>query len=85
MAKKELQITDRWRITSMTEWDQHFVGEEVPGFLEFSNDGLGEFQFGYVRCVIDWRTGRRLPPRKAKPPQGKPQPLVGDGGRNAVT
>jgi hypothetical protein len=65
----------------MTEWDQHFVGEEVPGFLEFSKDGLGEFQFGYVRCVIDWRTGFRFPPCEAMPSQGKPQPLVGDGGR----
>ena len=50
---KKPQIVGRWRITSMTEWDQDFVDEEVPGYFEFSKDGLGEFQFGYVRCGID--------------------------------
>ncbi|MCZ2342601.1 MAG: hypothetical protein LC104_12545 [Bacteroidales bacterium] len=59
MAKKKPQFVGRWRITSMTEWDQDFVDEEVPGYFEFTKDGLGEFQFGYVRCGIDWRTTER--------------------------
>lgn len=41
-----------WPITSMTGWDQDFVDEEVSGNFEFSKDGFGEFQFGYVRCGI---------------------------------
>ncbi|MEZ6131156.1 MAG: hypothetical protein R3C59_20985 [Planctomycetaceae bacterium] len=56
---KKPKFVGRWRITSMTEWDQDFVDEEVPGYFEFSKDGLGEFQFGYVRCGIDWRTTER--------------------------
>ena len=59
MAKKKPQIVGRWRITSMTQWDQDFVDEEVPGYFEFSRDSLGEFQFGYVRCGIDWRATER--------------------------
>ena len=45
----------RWRITSMTEWDNDFIDAEVPGYFNFAKDGLGGFQFGYVRCDIDWR------------------------------
>ena len=59
MATKKPQIVGRWRITSMTEWDQDFVDEEVPGYFEFRKDGLGELQFGYVRCDIDWRSTER--------------------------
>lgn len=57
--KKKQQIVGRWRITSMTEWDQDFVDEEVPGYFEFTKDGLGEFQFGFVRCDVDWRSMER--------------------------
>ncbi len=55
MAKKKSQMVGRWRITSMTEWDQDFVDEDVPGYFEFRKDGLGDFQFGYVQGQIDWR------------------------------
>lgn len=49
----------RYRITSMEMWDQTFVNAEVPGFIEFKKNGLGEFHFGYVRCDIDWREAER--------------------------
>jgi len=39
----------------MEMWDRDFVDEEVPGYINFAKDGLGNFQFGYVRCDIDWR------------------------------
>lgn len=39
----------------MAMWDQDFVDEEVPGYIEFKAGGLGDFQFGYVHCGIDWR------------------------------
>jgi len=59
MAKKKQQIVGRWRITAMTEWEQDFVNAEVPGYFEFTKNFLGEFQFGYVRCGIDWRNEER--------------------------
>jgi len=55
MAKRKSQIAGRWRITSMELWDQDFIDEEVPGYINFAKDGLGDFQFGYVCCDIDWR------------------------------
>ena len=57
MAKKT--ITGRWHITSMELWDQDFIDAEVPGYIEFTQDGLGDFQFGYVRCDIDWKGTER--------------------------
>ena len=43
----------------MTEWDNDFIDEEVPGYFNFAKNGLGDFQFGYVRCDIDWRETER--------------------------
>lgn len=39
----------------MDQWDQDVVDEEVEGFFEFETNGLGSFQFIYVRGCIDWR------------------------------
>ena len=52
-------ITGRWRITSMEMWDQDSVDAEVPGYIDFRKDRIGEFHFGYVQCDIDWREGER--------------------------
>lgn len=57
MSHQESAITGKYRITSMEMWDQEFVDADVPGFIEFSKNGLGKFQFGYVRCDIDWDEG----------------------------
>lgn len=27
----------------------------MPGYINFAKDGRGDFQFGYVRCDIDWQ------------------------------
>ena len=43
-------IIGKWRITSMSEWDNDFIDAEVPGYIKFANDWIGDFQFGYVRC-----------------------------------
>ena len=60
---KEAQPTNPfkgyWRITSMTQWDQEFVDEEVEGHFEFGPNNMGSFQFGYVQGQIDYRTGVR--------------------------
>lgn len=58
MAKRK-GIAEKWRITSMTEWDNEFIDAEVQGYIDFAKDGLGNFQFGYVRCDIDWREAER--------------------------
>ena len=58
-TKPKNRFTGRWRITSMTEWDQDFIDEEVPGYINFGKNRLGDFQFGYVRCDIDWRETER--------------------------
>jgi hypothetical protein len=50
---------DRWRIIWMEQWDQDFVDEEVEEFFEFDTTNRGSFQFGLIRCDIDYRIGTR--------------------------
>ena len=59
MAKQKATVTGEYRITSMEMWDSDFIDAEVPGYINIAKDGLGEFQFGYVRCDIDWRQTER--------------------------
>jgi hypothetical protein len=49
----------RWRITSMSAWDQDFVDEEEEGYFEFDGKGSGEFHFGYVHGSMDCRPATR--------------------------
>jgi len=35
----------KWRISEMEQWDQDFVDAEVPGYISFTRNGMGEFQF----------------------------------------
>ena len=56
MAKKVTApnpFTGRWRIVSMDAWDQEYVDEEEEGYLEFTDQGCGEFHFGYVHGQMD--------------------------------
>jgi len=63
MAKKKSKSVSpflgRWHIGSMSTWDESYFNEEVQAFIEFKEDTLGEFQFGYVRGDIDYREGLR--------------------------
>lgn len=43
----------------MEMWGQAFVDAEVPGYIAFKPSGLGDSQFGYVQCGIDWRATER--------------------------
>ena len=43
----------RWRITSMSAWEQDFIDEEEEGYVEFDAKGNGEFHFGYVHGHMD--------------------------------
>src|SRR5271157_1003382 len=49
----------RWRIVSMSTWDEDYINEEFPAFIEFDDKGDGSFQFAYVRRGIDYRITTR--------------------------
>lgn len=48
-------IVGRWRIVSMSAWENEYLDEEVEAFLAFDRKGGGSFQFGCVHGVIDSR------------------------------
>lgn len=37
----------------------HFIDAEVPRYINFADDGPGDFQSGNVRCDIDWQEVER--------------------------
>jgi hypothetical protein len=49
----------RWRIVSMTAWDEDYLHEEEPAFIEIGEKGSGEFHFGYVHGIMDCRLTTR--------------------------
>jgi len=49
----------KWRISEMEQWDQDFVDAEVPGYISFTKNGMGEFQFGYVHGFMDCHYSKR--------------------------
>jgi hypothetical protein len=58
-AKPPSPFTGSWRIVSMSMWDEDYLDEEVEAFIEFKDDGLGSFQFGYVGGKTDYRITQR--------------------------
>jgi hypothetical protein len=52
-------FTGRWRILSMSAWDQDYVDEEEEGYVEFDDRGWGELHFGYVHGQMDCRLTTR--------------------------
>jgi hypothetical protein len=60
MAKSKSPFSGSWQIVSMTGWEDDALNEEVQAFIEFNEEGMGRFQFGYVRGVTDrYRTKKR--------------------------
>lgn len=63
MAKKKSEpkspFLGRWQIVSMSNWDEDYLNEEVPAFIEFEEKRKGEFHFGYVQGIMDYREGQR--------------------------
>lgn len=59
MAKKKNPFEGRWRIGSMSAWEDDYLDEEVEAFIEFEKHGLGSFQFGYVSGQTDYRITQR--------------------------
>ena len=58
-SKSPSPFEGRWRIVSMTTWDEDYFNEEVQAFVEFEKNGTGHFQFGYVQGYMDWRPATR--------------------------
>ena len=62
MAKskpKPNPFSGRWRIISMSAWEQEFIDEEEEGYVEFTDKRGGEFHFGYVHRNMDCRITTR--------------------------
>ena len=59
MAKKENPFKGRWRITSMSAWEDDFLDEEVEAYIEFDNRGWGDFHFCNVQGQMDCRQTTR--------------------------
>lgn len=53
MTKQAFRGT--WRILHMDGWDQDYVDMEVPAYMTFDKNNLGEFQFGLVYGQMDYR------------------------------
>jgi hypothetical protein len=57
--KPESPLLGRWRIVSMSTWDEDYLNAEVQAFIEFDAKDGGEFQFGYVQGTMDCRLTTR--------------------------
>ncbi len=53
------QFRGTWRIVTMEVWDKDYLDIEVPAYITFAADQMGEFQFGTVRGWIDYRMTER--------------------------
>jgi hypothetical protein len=58
-ANRENPFLGRWRIVSVSAWEDEYLDEEVQAFIEFKEHGGGSFQFGYIQGLIDHRTSKR--------------------------
>ncbi len=59
-SKPKSPFTGRWRIVSMSAWEDDYLDEEVQAFIEFDEEGCGSFQFGYIQGFMDhYRTKKR--------------------------
>ena len=58
-SKPESPFLGRWRIVSISQWEDEYLDEEVEAYIEFDDRGGGSFHFGYIRGVLDYREGRQ--------------------------
>ena len=47
------QLIGKWQIIEMEMWNKEFINAEVEGYIEFTENGMGEFHFGYVHGFMD--------------------------------
>src|ERR1700737_2828754 len=57
--KPKSPFMGRWRIVSMSAWEDDYLDEEVQAFFEFDEKGRGSFQFGYIQGLMDCCTTTR--------------------------
>ena len=57
--KPSSPFTGRWRIVSMSAWEQDYIDEEEEGYFKFDDKGWGEFHFGYVHGQMDCKPATR--------------------------
>src|ERR1700722_13124566 len=57
--KPKSPFTGRWRIVSVSAWEDEYLDEDVQAFIEFDERGGGSFQFGYIQGQVDYRTANR--------------------------
>ncbi len=50
-------VTGKWRLIEMEQWDQEFIDLVEPGFISFTKGGAGEMRFGAVSLHLDWVSG----------------------------
>lgn len=58
-SKAANSFVGRWRIVSMSLWDEGFINEEEEGYFEFNGMDSGEFHFGYVHGHMDCKLATR--------------------------
>ena len=58
-SKPNVPFSGRWRIVSMSAWDEDYIDEEEEGFFEFDGKGGGGFHFGYVQGHMDCKPTKR--------------------------
>jgi hypothetical protein len=89
MAKKSkapIPFAGRWRIVSMSVWEQDFVDEEEEGDIEFAGKGQGEFHFGYVLGHRDCRLTTKTASQRSNGPgmaTTRWRRLKGEAGRSS--
>ena len=52
------EITGKYKITEMEQWDLDFIDAQGDGYIDFGSDGIGSFMFGYVDGDIDYRKSK---------------------------
>jgi hypothetical protein len=57
--KSKSPFAGRWRIVSMSAWDEDFINEEGEGYFEFDEKEGGTFHFGYVHGRMDCKLTER--------------------------
>ena len=51
MVKNE--FIGKWSIVEMEQWDKDFIDAEMPGYISFKTNEMGEFHFGYYAAVFN--------------------------------
>ncbi len=50
------QFLRKWRIINMDQWENDYIDEVEPGFIEFNKKSTsGDLHFGYIYADIDYR------------------------------